>query len=421
MYNNYAYGTTSAQAATRGINYDMSYQSTILCNHPYNVTNGIQFNTPCTNSRVTGNSMSNSSNGLRLSGSAVIGAQGSSGHPSWNKWFGGITKWTNGLAPGLTNIWYDPSGGTYYDASTLNFGNLLPQVTTASTSDPCPNTGPHINDPDSVPGMFDRMLAYRVIGDSVGFNAYTSRSNWIAKRLLLAQMIADTNGWYSDTLLSAFLDSMIDLPLGQLAHVEWLFGQDSLAEAIALNDSIVPAADSLALWERAVNAIWFSTGIDTLPLGSDDDYTLLQTLASLCPVQGGLAVYRARAVLQQFAFQVGDTTIPWWIDDSICSYPAPRLAAATPQKSAAGNAITADWHPNPSNDMVRLDYSLHSDCDGILEIRTLTGQIIWTKTLSAKDHYYNLSVGNWLGGMYLCNITTCDGRQHLINKLVIVH
>lgn len=90
------------------------------------------------------------------------------------------------------------------------------------------------------------------------------------------------------------------------------------ARADSLNSSIV-AQHNFETYEIAINDILIHAALDTVAFDSLQRQTI-ETIAAMCPLEGGVAVYKARSLLYLY----NDTI--WFDDETLCAPPSARLA-----------------------------------------------------------------------------------------------
>ena len=82
------------------------------------------------------------------------------------------------------------------------------------------------------------------------------------------------------------------------------------------------------------------------------------------------------------------------------------------------NSISA--FPNPSNDMVSIDFSTKKPSDVTISLSDITGKVIESKLISNLSGEYTLpvNVSTWNPGMYIITIRSND---QIITKKIIVN
>jgi Secretion system C-terminal sorting domain len=164
--------------------------------------------------------------------------------------------------------------------------------------------------------------------------------------------------------------------------------------------------------EREVNQVF----LQTLPKGNFElttaQLTKLQTIATQCPLAGGVAVFRARAMLGM----VGDST--FYDDDAACQLTAGR-------GTTSGNQIQTESkiriYPNPANDKVTLvlPENMRSNQDGQVIFNNLFGMEVFSMTISGESLSTQLDMSELPAGVYLGKVYL-NGKYYHLEKLILV-
>jgi hypothetical protein len=165
--------------------------------------------------------------------------------------------------------------------------------------------------------------------------------------------------------------------------------------------------------EKAVNDIYLSY---LARFSADPDSTELvglQAIAEQCPLLGGNAVYRARALL---AAMITELTI---YNDSLACLSVQALAMPPVQHSPAVAVQQLHAFPNPASDELRVEWNLPVEQSGSLQLFDLFGRQIRRVQLSAGDAGHTMSLGNLPDGIYVLR-ARLDGRD-FVKKIVIQH
>jgi hypothetical protein len=127
----------------------------------------------------------------------------------------------------------------------------------------------------------------------------------------------------------------------------------------------------------------------------------LRALANQCPLAGGLAVYRARALRTHF-----DGHATAYPDNCLDTQePDPYRKAAEPRtaEKQTTDPPTATLYPNPARDQVTVQYR-HLNAGAWLEVLSLTGQTVARLKLPESNGQQTLATATWTPGLYLCRI-----------------
>ena len=135
------------------------------------------------------------------------------------------------------------------------------------------------------------------------------------------------------------------------------------------------------------------------------------SIAMQCPLAGGTAVFKARAMLQA----INDTTI--YNDRDICNSVGITLRQLNKTEIAKP---TASVFPNPANESVTVVVNAGADCAVIFELTNKLGQPIALFNLSDKPMPFTFSTNALTAGIYTYQIK-CDLSIIETGKLVIIH
>jgi len=67
-------------------------------------------------------------------------------------------------------------------------------------------------------------------------------------------------------------------------------------------------------------------------------------------------------------------------------------------------------YPNPADDFINVKFDNTEESENLLQIFSVTGQIVYSKSLPSGLHTYHLNVGNFNKGFYVLKITAESGR-----------
>lgn len=181
--------------------------------------------------------------------------------------------------------------------------------------------------------------------------------------------------------------------------------QTNTSSASSINQSVTP----VLLPEqncKDVNDIYIS-----LLNGVAADSVQLQTLESIaaqCPAQGGIAVYRARVLLNL----IYDDVRTW---DDNCP-PSQRLA---PESSdPASSSSSALLYPNPNDGNMVLAYTLPDDQPGAFTLYDAMGNIVDVETLIAVSQKQSILLPGLASGIYFYQVT-CGNSIITADKIAV--
>ncbi|MBL7778915.1 MAG: hypothetical protein JNK66_11555, partial [Chitinophagales bacterium] len=172
----------------------------------------------------------------------------------------------------------------------------------------------------------------------------------------------------------------------------------SLQNAIGLNDAIMPGTE-IEMWHKQINGVYMATlalGIDTF---TPAQWATICTVAFKCPLQGGEAVYNARALLAT----VHDTL---YDDLTTCTEAgfAYKKEKADKPETTTQNTLQFKFMPNPAKEFVCLQSTQELTDELQLAVMDYTGRIIIDRSIKLTDKKYILSVNEFTTGLYLLKL-----------------
>ncbi len=128
--------------------------------------------------------------------------------------------------------------------------------------------------------------------------------------------------------------------------------------------------------------------------------------ANQCPLAGGVAVYRARAML----FLINGYAV--YNEKEICN-----RAGIEMRKGQENIDRKFSLYPNPTNKSVTVTYTLPKDCQATLEIIDAFGKLILIKEISVESNTLQLSTESFTAGTHTVTVNCADAilnKQRLI-------
>ena len=175
---------------------------------------------------------------------------------------------------------------------------------------------------------------------------------------------------------------------------------------IRLVNETIYTSETIEENEKVVNEIYLSElGQDRLQF-SQDAIDQLEVIAYQCPLAGGNAVYRARAILSL----ISDNYV---YDDINLCLQAGIILRQTPKKP------TARLYPNPANNSVSLVYEMPKGSTAELQLFNSVGMLQLKNTLSSEMTQMSFSTEQLTPGVYQYRVNF-DGDFQLNGKLVII-
>ncbi len=355
------------------------------------------------------NNMYSCTDGLVLLNNGKIGNQGlavSTSYPtgvsSDNLWIGPFansqTITINTLTPQVHSKLYVKNGPVTTPTVNLTvfpgangvdnyvlFQSVLP-VTGVAPRDcnaPAP-IAPAVDDKDT------KALLVKMTTDSIPVTGFEEESAWISKQQVYALLRADTTLMDGDTTLQQFYVSATSTEIAKVASADEQLAQTLPDSAKTVTETMTPALQP-ELNHRDLNEIYI-----TLQNGSGIDstkYKELESIALQCPLQGGLAVYRARTLISLL-----DDNIRYWDDSCVI------ISSARVSNPAVENNTTAvsdvRLFPNPNDGNMMLQYSLPDEAGGRFILFDITGQTVAIIPLKNGNQSKQIVMDFLASGMY---------------------
>ena len=136
------------------------------------------------------------------------------------------------------------------------------------------------------------------------------------------------------------------------------------------------------------------------------------SIASQCPLAGGITVIKARAMVYMF----DDSTT--YNDRAICDAVGITLRQA-PVK-AKQIIHVAKLHPNPANQSVTVVYDIAADCNAEIIFTNSVGQLELKLKIPTDKNQIQFSTIDFAQGVYQYQLK-CDKAALDRGKLIIVH
>ncbi len=180
---------------------------------------------------------------------------------------------------------------------------------------------------------------------------------------------------------------------------------EKLSDLKTLNDAITPTLDCEAHLQ-AVNAIEINAlALDDWDFDAQEKSTI-DDIASLCPQEGGPAVYAARDLQEKYRTPV------WSMD---CA------AIGARETSRATSAIQGmKVYPNPAADLLWLDCSA-AVSDRRIRIVDITGRVRYEVSVPAGSTHVPLQINDLPDGCYVVLLSAADGHSTQQQKVNIIH
>lgn len=178
------------------------------------------------------------------------------------------------------------------------------------------------------------------------------------------------------------------------------------ADNIRLVNETIYNYETIEEKEQLVNEIYLSVLGQEQTAFSQDTIGQLEFIAAQCPLAGGNAVFRARAILSL----ISDNYV--YDDINLCLQEGIFLRQ-TPKKP------TARLYPNPANNSLTLIYELPEGSTAELQLFNSVGMLQLKNTLSSEMTQMSFSTEQLTPGVYHYRVNS-DGDFQLNGKLVII-
>jgi len=201
----------------------------------------------------------------------------------------------------------------------------------------------------------------------------------------------------------AFTDSLITIEQADINAALAL----RLHAADSLNNSIVPQHD-FEQYEIDINNILIQTALalDTVPFDSLQRQTI-EAIAAICPLEGGVAVYKARSLLYLY----NDTI--WFDDETLCASPSARLAE---KEQAAKKDDGMKVYPNPNRGQFTLEFE--SAAPRTISLYNILGQRVFSARTNRQMQSIDLSAIRLSTGLLLLEAINEDNHEILKTKII---
>ena len=374
------------------------------------------------------NALKNSDYGIVINGS--IGAQGSSGFPFDNRWYGNFGQMVNNTQtnPHLYTIngsngnlspFYTRNQPPYEPSFSSNDGVAgVISIPVYSTSNPFYFTAPALNYCGATPlpndddlqmakqlqEMDTLLLENIALTDTAFFITATDHNN---QEMLYYSIKDNTDLLDNNTILKDFVNNKCIENIGILDRVSREIAAENYTLAAQINDSIcVP--NCCELTAKTVNDLLLAPYLrgEGLMDFTTSELAQLRSIAYGCPFTDGLAVYTARTACRF-------TDEDWTDYTNLCEnqvITSARMAAPTPTKV---NELLI--YPNPASTNI----NVQSAIDGVLIITNNIGETVAEHTV-AKNEIIEINIAQLTNGMYLCVLMDKNNTVIATEKIDII-
>ncbi len=423
-----ATGNTTAKVVLRGIYAISNNAVKVRCNTTTNVGQCLVFD-GFNYGPVTNNTMNAATDGLVLMNNGIIGQQGGGiipnqypqGLVSDNKWIGPFANSetsvdatscaTNSKLYVRAGYPYEPTINLGSSICRYNvLGNFTINILNGSPASFDCSSAPGIMGEDGDGGDDDsrKMLMEKTAQDSITMGEYATETSWTNKHAVFEMLKQDSSIMDNSTVLQEFYSESASTNIGKVTDTGILLTQSSTDSAASVNQTINPELQIEQNYKDLDN-IYIS-----LMNGVSSDSMQLQTLegiANQCPQQGGLAVYRARVLLN-----VLYDDVRYW-EDNCASSARTGNPEQTENIVIANESITL--YPNPNDGNMTLSYNLPDEQQGQFVIYDVIGNTVAKTTLENGLHQKQIDLSQLASGIYYYQVTF-EGVIIKNDKIIIV-
>lgn len=398
-----------------GVYASLSEQSHIICNDVKNIGYAYKCNGPMQPSWLYNNSMTNCKTGIWLDNQALIGTQGSSSWPNYNKWYGSFANGTFSSGSTLGNLspFYYRSTPIFYNSPSNHF-----DIASGATQIPFnpTNAGPTIVLCTWVAGP-KIPISILVATNQINFIDNIPNARWLSKHALYNEMIYDKTMADSSIILKQFKDSTELSATGILDSINNLIcsyynSSDTnsfvLQNANNLNNSVAPLYTTENRYKK-INEIVISSLLSGSSYFTQEQLDTLRVIANECPYISGKAVYQARVLLAQYD-SIGT------IYSNPCEY---EITNSNSKIIPEFSNPEAEIYPNPAQNYITVFFNMGDDKPAVIEFYDVLGNKVASFNIVQGENSINIDDRNFDSGVYFYKITNGDTIIDS-DKLVII-
>lgn len=300
-----------------------------------------------------------------------------------------------------------------YTGNFLNFIDFLPITSNAPYSYNLCNayltpeeneSGDHLMSQTQIAEMLDTMSVSAYEPDEAALQ-------WLYAQSLYRDLALDTTDFSNNQLLIDFFDLAGQDEIGEIENLEELIN-----EALE-NGSLLAAGVNPTIWEAWDNEAFPVKNYQTfysiyVPLVDERDSTLMEmdslsillldSLAGLCPMYHGLAVFQARALLNAFGYF--DYT------PSTCEYAVP-VQDNKKEIETRVSVSRVNVYPNPSRDYLYVVKSAGEREHLSFSMRSSIGVVVLKSHMDELDTDVKLDISNITPGVYYLEVENGNRKE----------
>lgn len=224
--------------------------------------------------------------------------------------------------------------------------------------------------------------------------------------------------------LKAERDSLSQVINTQIQSLETLRGSIESHRAneldnLKVNNNSIVTSEVYENNEKQVNAIYLNTIVSGGVELNSSEQSILASIAQQCPLEGGKAVYKARAL-----YALVDEVE--YDDEQLCGNTAFEQSIVTEVEATvkenllkeAESQIMTEFHlyPNPVKDLLTMEYRLTNQ--GYLIVQDIYGRELLRRRLSSEESTIIVSTRSFANGVYL--IKVIENMTEVYSSRVII-
>lgn len=448
--NSVVYMGASAKPYFKGFYIATTSNSSYTCNTVDKLEDGFYFEEDNFGTVLKTTGFSRNINHLHISGqTGLIGEQGTPYISPSNKakvndnnfapGFGNINQtYTSNAAIGGNSNFYVRSTPFQLNPTANNSAQLTPITKTPYTNAQIAHPRLNCNVIQPPPGGLangggNKDLAHKIAKGLINYPLQAA-GNQQSKQNLLEALKADPSFAQGDTVLTQFKDSMQTVPWGQISQALALMADSTQvfdSVRVAQANTIVQAQSPITTMEtnfKQVNQIWLAALQNNTVLDSSQQQSI-RTMAWLCPITDGPAVYQARALIHAY-----DTTYVNY-RNACEAYSVPTVYArgakqneqeTNQAENAINNNIEAEAlytqvYPNPSNTNVTIALLTKTPQKITIDIYNLLGEQMQHTTTETNGEALTFNTTSYTKGIYIVKITNVNGEVLETKKIIVSH
>jgi hypothetical protein len=414
---------------TRGIEIGISPMNEVTCNSINVCAFSFVSQQNCNSARIRNNNFATAHRGLTLMNQGLISPQGQLGDPTDNLFTGPFTlsdlfsKQT--LNPLIFSRIFGRNSGLYFPTVSLSepVSNLPICVSPRkvcyeafSVSQPPVDCLPvfinavTVSEPEEPIGISpDYAWMHTVAADTLAFEWYATSTSWLNKLILYRQLEFWVSERQADSVLEDYYQNARHTDAGKVHEIEAKLRSEAYEDAQNLLEIWSPK-DSIALVYKSFYEFMTRQHGDIPETLTEDDSTLLLTLAAQCPAEGGEVVLWARKWVSFYL----DTLI-----QNECEFL--ENPPYTEQDSIDDLELSGDiiLYPNPASTTITVQLPEAVEDDSDILIHDMMGILKLSAGITAFDLSEEINIESLPQGVYIVSIVRNGVLQKSISLLVL--